>query len=469
MVLLSVSEFLGRFHPLFVHLPIGILLIALLLQWLSRKKDYAISYAILKLLWGLGVASAILSCITGYLLSVHNEYDDTAVALHMWSGIAVAAISLLLFAKVAARQYDAIYKGGAVSLFLLITATGHFGGSLTHGSDYLSLALLRGSGTDSAGIKPIADVQEALVYTDIVKPVLQTKCYSCHGPQKQKGGLRVDDSTHLLKGGEDGPVLLAGKPAESDLVKSLLLPREDKKHMPPKEKPQLTNNQIQLLHWWVEQGAPFHKKVKELEQPEKLKPALVALQKGELKKTVLPMMPDKPTAPADAKALAALKEKGVMVLPVAQGSNYLMAHFTNASDVTDKDLSLLLPLKSQLVWLKLGNTKISDSALKTISQCTNLHALWLNHTAVTDKGLPALQPLKSLQTLNLVGTQVTATGLLTLRALQQLKTLYLYQTGVNQAGWGSLKQAFPHTLIDTGGYAVPTLASDTVELTAAKK
>jgi hypothetical protein len=146
-----------------------------------------------------------------------------------------------------------------------------------------------------------------------------------------------------------------------------------------------------------------------------------------------------------------------------------MAHFTNASDVTDKDLSLLLPLKSQLVWLKLGNTKISDSALKTISQCINLHALWLNHTAVTDKGLPALQPLKSLQTLNLVGTQVTANGLLTLRALQQLKTLYLYQTGVNQAGWGSLKQAFPHTLIDTGGYAVPTLASDTVELTAAKK
>jgi mono/diheme cytochrome c family protein len=365
MVLLSVSEFPWPFSSLvrapayrhFADRPVAAMAFA-------QKGLRRISYAILKLLWGLGVVSAILSCITGYLLSVHNEYDDTAVALHMWSGIAVAAISLLLFAKVAARQYDAIYKGGAVALFLLITATGHFGGSLTHGSDYLSLALLRGSGTDSAGIKPIADVQEALVYTDIVKPVLQTKCYSCHGPQKQKGGLRVDDSTHLLKGGEDGPVLLAGKPAESDLVKSLLLPREDKKHMPPKEKPQLTNNQIQLLHWWVEQGAPFHKKVKELEQPEKLKPALVALQKGEIKKTVLPMMPDKPTAPADAKAVAALKEKGVMVLPVAQGSNYLMAHFTNASDVTDKDLSLLLPLKSQLVWLKLGNTKISDSALK---------------------------------------------------------------------------------------------------------
>jgi hypothetical protein len=78
------------------------------------------------------------------------------------------------------------------------------------------------------------------------------------------------------------------------------------------------------------------------------------LQKGEVKKTVLPVMPAKPVAPADAKAVAALKEKGVMVLPVAQGSNYLMAHFTTASDVTDKEISLLLPLKEQLVWLKLG-------------------------------------------------------------------------------------------------------------------
>ena len=468
MALLSVAEFLGRFHPLFVHLPIGILLIALLLQWLSRKKEYAIAHGVLKLLWGLGVASAILSCITGYLLSVNNEYDDTAVALHMWSGIAVAAVSLLLFAKVAARQYDGLYKGGAALLFLLITATGHFGGSLTHGSDYLSLALLNTSGTDSAGIKPIADVQEALVYTDIVKPVLQTKCYGCHGPQKQKGGLRVDDSTHILKGGEDGPVLVAGQPTESDLIKSLLLPREDKKHMPPKEKPQLTDAQIQMLHWWVAQGAPFNKKVKELEQPEKLKPALAALQKGEVKKTVLPVMPAKPVAPADAKAVAALKEKGVMVLPVAQGSNYLMAHFTTASDVTDKEITLLMPLKEQLVWLKLGNTKISDSALKAVGQCTNLHALWLDHTAITDQGLSALKTLKSLQTLNLVGTRVTTNGLLALQNLQQLKTLYLYQTEVNSTGWLSLKKAFPHTLIDTGGYAVPTLASDTVEVTAAK-
>lgn len=469
MLLLSVSEFIGRFHPLLVHLPIGILLIALLLQWLSQKKEYAVAHGVLKLLWALGAAFALLSCITGYLLSVHDEYDDAAVALHMWSGIAVAALSLFLFAKVAARQYDILYKSGAVVLLLLITATGHFGGSLTHGSDYLSLNLITESTTDSVGIKPLANVQEALVYTDVVKPILQTRCYSCHGPKKQKAGLRMDDSARLLKGGEDGPVLIAGDAAKSELIKSILLPREDKKHMPPKEKPQLTKAQIALLHWWIDQGAPFSKKVSELQQPEKLKPVLAALEHEDLKKLETPVMPAEPVAPADTGAVNALKRRGVLVLPVAQNSNYLMANFSAASDIVDNDISLLLPLKKQLVWLKLGNTSISDSALKDIGKCTNLYSLSLDHTAITDTGLKMLGALKNLQTLNLVGTAVTASGLMQLQNLKSLKSLYLYRTGVNASGWLLLKKTFPQTLIDTGGYTVPTLASDTTEVQAAKK
>lgn len=469
MVLLSVTEFIGRFHPLLVHLPIGILLIALLLQWLSQKKEYAIAHGVLKLLWGLGAAFALISCITGYLLSVHDEYDDTAVALHMWCGLAVAAVSLLLFAKVVARQNDTVYKIGAGALLLLITATGHFGGSLTHGSDYLFSALTADSSGNSNGtIKPIANVQEAQVYADIVKPIFQTKCYNCHGPQKQKGGLRLDDTARILKGGEDGPVLQLGDAENSDLMKSLRLPREHKEHMPPKEKPQLTPNQMALIHWWIDQGAPFSQKVVALPQPETIKPALAALQHGELKKVETAVVPATPVAPADAAAVAALKERGVVIRPVAQNSNYLMANFTTASAITDKEVRLLLPLKKQLVWLKLSGTPVSDSTLHTIGQCTNLYQLWLDHTPVTDAGLKALQPLKDLQTLNLVGTAVTAKGVLQLQSLKQLKSLYLYQTRINSVGWPQLQKAFPQTAIDTGGYSVPTLATDTTEVKQAK-
>lgn len=469
VLLLSVSEFIGRFHPLLVHLPIGILLIAVLLQWLSQKEKYAVAHGVLKLLWALGAASALLSCITGYLLSVHNAYDDTDVALHMWSGIAVAAVSLLLFAKVAARQYDVLYKAGAGVLLLLLTVTGHLGGSLTHGSNYLFSTGDGRSAEDTTAIKPVANVQEALVYSDVVKPILQSKCYSCHGPKKQKGDLRLDDSTRLMQGSEDGPVLVAGDAKNSELIKSLLLPREDKKHMPPKEKPQLTKAQIALLHWWVDAGAPFSKKIKELQQPEKMKPLLAALEHGESKKLDPAMLPAEPVAAGDAKAIAALKQKGVTVLPVAQGSNYLMVNFATATGIGDKDVVLLLPLKKQLVWLKLGNTAISDSALQAIGQCANLYSLSLNQTAITDAGLNALLPLKNLHTLNLVGTAVTANSVLQLHNLKSLKNLYVYQTRVKASDWPALKKAFPQTQIDTGGYTVPTLASDTTEVRAAKK
>jgi hypothetical protein len=298
---------------------------------------------------------------------------------------------------------------------------------------------------------------------------LKTRCYNCHGPNKQKGGLRLDDTLRLLKGGEDGPVLLRGSAKNSALMKSLLLPREAKEHMPPKEKPQLTQDQVALIHWWIDQGAPFSKKVADLTQPEKLKPALAALQHGEIKKMEVAQLPAEPVEAADAKAINALKEKGVLVLPVAQGSNYLMANFVTATGITDSDISLLLPLKKQLVALKLGNTVITDSAMLVIGQCTNLFSLWLNGTKITDAGLKNLQPLKHLQTLNLVGTGITAAGVLQLQNLKALRNIYLYQTGINASGFALLKKAFPQALLDTGGYTVPLLASDTTDVTPAKK
>jgi hypothetical protein len=263
-------------------------------------------------------------------------------------------------------------------------------------------------------------------------------------------------------------VVLAGKADESELMKSLLLPREHKEHMPPKEKPQLTERQVALIHWWIDQGASFSKKVKDLPQPADLQPVLAALQHEEVKKIEVAVVPAEPIAPADAKAIGTLKDRGVLVLPVAQGSNYLMANFATATGITDKDIALLAPLKKQLVWLKLGGTAISDSALQVVGQCVNLYSLWLNHTAITDAGLKALQPLKNLQTLNLVGTAVTAKGLLQLQELKNLRSLYLYQTRISSTGWSAVKNAFPQAQIDTGGYSVPTLASDTTEVKQAK-
>ncbi len=445
-----------------VHLPIGILLLALLLQQLSRREKYAVSPGALKVIWLAGIISALLSCITGFLLSNNGEYDSTTVALHMWGGIAVTAVSLLVAAKVFSRQFDGLYKAASIVLLLLIFVTGHLGGTLTHGEGYLT-----GSSDENKASTPVVmpsgDLQEAMVYNDMVRPVLQARCYDCHGDKKQKGKLRLDSPDAILKGGKHGAIIEKGAVEENELIKRLLLPKDNDDHMPPKQTPQLTNEQIALLHWWVQQGAPFTKKVKDLQQPDKVNAILAALRQP-----VAPVVqndaPETPVEAADPRAIEALKSKGAVVLPLSQNSHYLSVNFVSGNKITDKELSLLLPLKKQLVVLKLSEAPVTDAGIAVLTGFTNLRKLYLDHTKVTDKGVASLQTLGSLQYLNLVGTSVSLQGLKALQGLKELKSIYLYQSGIRSNEWPALQKMFPGVLIDTGGYRVPTLLTDTTEV-----
>lgn len=446
-----------------VHLPIGILLLALLLQVLFRNEPHPAVHRVLKVTWITGVATALVAAITGFLLSVSAEYDDTAVALHMWMGIALLLLSMYVAARVVNRKFTVTDKFSSFFLLFAIILTGHFGGSLTHGADYLTTSM-KATTDDSAVFKPIASIPEAQVYTEIVQPVLQTRCYNCHGAERQKGKLRMDAPQHLLKGGKNGGIIVAGSAAESEMIKRILLPKSDKKHMPPKDKPQLSSGQQALLQWWVDQGAPFDKQVKDLQLTDKVQSYLVSLQKHHPPASSIVLVPEEPVAPADPKALEQLRRKAVVVLPVAQNSNYLTANFITASGITTADLQLLLPLKQQLVSLKLGNTAVGDSALALIAECRNLRFLQLNHTNITDQSLGQLAALVNLQSLNLVGTRVSVAGILKLKPLRQLRFLYLYQTGVSSAASPQLQKLFPAAQIDMGGYHVPVLPGDTSEV-----
>src|SRR5258706_3788052 len=271
------SEFIGHFHVALIHLPIGILLIALMLLWLRKKEKYNISNQVIKIILLIGVISALLSCVTGYILSTTDDYEKPLVIWHMWMGIGVAIVSMFLYMKFARNEFDIVYKILAVGLLILIVVTGHLGGSLTHGTDYISFNL-NSDDADTVKIKPIANVEEAKVYADIIQPILQTRCYGCHSSKRQKGGLRMDKFELIMKGGKDGKIIMPGNPDESDMIKRLLLPNENEDHMPPREKPQLNERQIALLHWWIENGADTLRKVKDIQQPEPIKTYLLALQ-----------------------------------------------------------------------------------------------------------------------------------------------------------------------------------------------
>src|SRR5688500_14288021 len=88
-----------------------------------------------------------------------------------------------------------------------------------------------------------------------VKPILEATCVSCHGPEKPKASLRLDSRAAALKGGDDGAALVPGKPKESPLYSTTILPADHDDVMPPKE--QLTKEQTEILRRWIEEGASW--------------------------------------------------------------------------------------------------------------------------------------------------------------------------------------------------------------------
>jgi hypothetical protein len=191
---------------------------------------------------------------------------------------------------------------------------------------------------------------------------------------------------------------------------------------------------------------------------------LLALQNAPETKNPVTGIPVKPVKKADDEIMEQLKHRGVVVLPVAQNSHYLMADFISDTLVTREDLKLLLLLKEQLIWLKIGNTNLSDSNMTVISQLDNLTRLNIEHTPVSDKGVIQLKSLQNLQYLNLVGTKVTAAGVLPLKDIKTILSLFLYQTDVGKADWPALQNAFPKAQVDFGGYSVEALPTDTMEV-----
>ncbi len=461
-------EFLGHFHPVFVHLPIGILLLACIFILLSFKARFVGLKPSISIMLLFGVLSAIVSCLTGYLLANSGDYDGELVSNHQWMGISVGILSIILFVIYKKTKSNALLGTISAILIVLISITGHLGGSLTHGSDYLTAPLNSGNAKNGITIPPIPNVQEAFVYQNAIQPLLKNRCYSCHGSEKQKGKLRLDEEAYILKGGEDGNTIIKGKAEESELIKRLLLPLAHKDHMAPKEKPQLTENEIKLLKWWIDNGADFKKKFKELPQSENMKLVLIGLQKGESanEQPKTSEIPAEEVDMVDQEILKKFTTKGITISPVAQNTNYLSANFINAESMDKDVLDLIKSIEKQLIWLRLENKNVSDQTLNAIKNCKKLTKLSLNYTAITDAGLANLKDLDQLQSLSLVGTNISSKGIEQLKKLKNLKFLYVYQTKVSKADLINIKKLLPKVNIDTGNYKIPFLAKDTTEVKA---
>jgi uncharacterized membrane protein len=270
----DLTLFLGRLHPLLVHLPIGIVLLLAALELIARwtgRRD-ANSAAGWILLLAVPAAAGAAGC--GWLLSHAGGYDPHLLQWHRWTGLGTAAACLLaavLYRCDCQRLYRLCL---AVTVAALVVAS-HFGGSLTHGSGYLvryaSAPIRHWLGeparrTVETMNKP-ASLAETPAFSGVIAPILELDCVACHGPAKAKAGLRLDTPAALRQGGEHGSVMVAGKSGESVLLRRIRLPVDNEDHMPPEGKPQPSADDVALLQWWLEARAPEDAKIGDLRPP----------------------------------------------------------------------------------------------------------------------------------------------------------------------------------------------------------
>ena len=259
---------IGHLHPLLVHLPIGILLLAFVVSLLPKQKWESMAEAV-KLALLIASIGALASCVAGYLLSLSGDYEEKLVTLHLRLGIATAALSLVSY-------FVAPYRRQLIWITTVTMAVAsHYGGTLTHGEGFLfgSTEVARvsydkeGSGTDTKYIAK-SDTLLFSAYHQEIQPILKQKCYSCHSASKMKGGLRLDGEAFIRKGGKHGTILKPNDPQHSKLYTHLLLPMEDENHMPPKGKKQLSSAEIESIQHWIVAGASFEGKKKITKVPE---------------------------------------------------------------------------------------------------------------------------------------------------------------------------------------------------------
>jgi uncharacterized membrane protein len=264
--------FLGRFHVLVLHLPIGIILALFVLEYLSRKERYRYLEAASPYLWSATAISAVVTVVLGFMHFAEGSFTGPSGDQHRFYGTVVAVVAAgvaLLRVSSFAPSYKPLFFPASLVLLVLVSITGHYGGNLTHGSTYLveyAPQPLR----SLAGLAPrrtVTSVSTAEPFADVVGPMLVERCASCHNEDKQEADLVLTTYAGVMRGGESGRVVVAGNTQLSELLRRIELPHDDEEFMPADGKTPLTDQQVAIIRWWIEAGAPEGGTIGALEVP----------------------------------------------------------------------------------------------------------------------------------------------------------------------------------------------------------
>ena len=436
----ELSQFVGRFHPLAVHLPIAFVFLVAVLECAGLFRSAKHLQEGAGFLLALAAASALFAVFLGWMLGRNGGYEGGLVTRHMWGGVSLA-VALILCCAI--RGWNAKLYGVALCASVgLMVWTSDQGGKLTHGEGFLTehmpggLRALLGVAPPAkrkvASNTPVstaaslsasnlsAPVQASVAFfSSRVAPIFDDKCVQCHGPKKKKGKLRLDTFDYVMRGGKDGLIVKPGDTNHSELYRRITLPRDHKDAMPAEGKPGLTATEIKVIEFWIASGAAENLAAEKVSAAPPPPPA----------KPVLPPLADD-YRPRLSQIAALETQLGVRLIPrSANPRDGLILRTVGAPGrCDDTTLAALKPIADLIVDAELARTKITDTGMKALGSFLNLRSVDLSHTAVTSRGLVSLTSLGKLESLNLTATDVDDQGVLPFRRKPGLKRLYLFET-----------------------------------------
>lgn len=451
--------FLGRFHPLVLHFPIVLILLALLAEIARRFHVLKASDNVVKVILVAAAVSTLASVGAGFFLFASGDYSGALMEQHFWAGAitgaAIFTTVALFFLYRSTSRFYAVYLGSLLVSNAAVGYASHLGGSITHGPDYLSEyipALMSDLETDD--VKPES---EMLVYEDMLAPIFEAKCLSCHNTSKAKGDLLMTSYQNILKGGEsDLPIITSGLPEKSELYHRIVLPEDHEDHMPPEGKTPLHADEIALLKFWITSGAKETQRVEEVRGNKEVQPVVESLLK-ELaryrRKSGLANMKVKELQ-RELDEVAGQLSITVHRDSAEEGNFFSIAMKFPPTHFTNEHFRALSPYYEVFSKASLVSSAMDDDGLYYIGQMTNLKKLYLQKTGLDGSGLIYLQNLPNLEVLNLSFTKTDDKAALDLLKIPNLREVYLYRTNTSKEVIEALRKNKPglKILLEEGPY-----------------
>lgn len=437
------AQFIGRFHPLVVHLPIALILLVPVMEWVGRDPRFPYLRASAPFVLVLGVISGIAASLLGWCLARSGGFSGPLVTQHMWGGASVVTLSLLCFVlRDRGGRLQIIYPIALAAAVGAVAWTGYRGGQISLGEHHLT-EFMPGPLRNLLGVTVSPAIDPAIgggstFYGARIQPIFAGHCLTCHGPEKRKSGLRLDNYAAVMRGGKHGIVVKTGDVRGSDLFRRITLSPADDNFMPKGGKPPLSADQVKLIELWIAggasgtasldsiQGAPTgsESSMRAEVEFEKIDFAEVAKHRAEI-----------------APILATLKQRFPNVLDYeSRGSADLVVNALVMGDrFKDDDLAALAPLAKHIVVADFSRTAITDRSAVTIAGMKRLRVLRLMHTRIGDQTVKSLAGLDQLESLSVFDTAVTPAALPALERLPNLRRLYAGQTAISAANSNALK------------------------------